>query len=746
MGEYLKKHAIRIGLGLALLLLLLGHASQRYQIPFINQLDSIMYDYRLRLTMPGTVDDRVVILDIDEKSLKDEGRWPWSRNRLALLLDKLFDQHQVSVLGFDVVFAEKDESSGIRVLEQLGRTALRDVPQYRSAVSQIAPKLDYDRLFAESMKGRRVILGYYFSEGQGGQVRVSGELPPPVLPKGSFAGRPVAIVSFGGYGANLPELQKGAAGGGHFNPLPDPQDGVTRRVPILAEFQGAYYEALSLAVVRALLGFPPVVAGIVGESGEYAGLEWLDIPTERDLLRIPVDHNVCVLVPYRGRKGSFRYISASDVLNDRVEAGLLRGRIVLMGATAPGLLDLRSTPVQAIYPGVEIHANLITGILDQNIKMKPSYVMGIEVVFLVLIGLLLVLLMPVLTPFVSALVSGGVLAAAVATNVALWDAGNLVVPLASTLLLIIGLFALNMSWGYFIEARSKRLITGLFGRYVSPALVDEMAKHPESVSMDGDSREMSMLFSDVRGFTTISERMNPKDLSRFMNEFLTPLTEVIYRHRGTVDKYMGDCIMAFWGAPLADPNHARNAVTAGLEMQATLRGLQARFREKGWPEIKAGVGVNSGQVRVGNMGSRMRIAYTVMGDAVNLASRLEGITKQYGVDMVVGENTRAALPDFVFRELDRVRVKGKDEPVAIYEPLGQAATVSSRVQEEVRLFHQALRHYRSQEWEQAELALYNLEKLSPESELYRIYARRVAYLLEHPPGAGWDGVWVFETK
>jgi adenylate cyclase len=746
MGEYIKNHAIRIGLGLGLLLLLLGHASQRFEIPFVNQLDAIIYDYRLRLTMPGTVDERVVILDIDEKSLKDEGRWPWSRNRLALLLDKLFEKYRVAVLGFDIVFAEKDESSGIRVLEQLGRSSLRDLPQFRSAVSQIAPKLDYDRLFAESMRGRRVILGYYFSEGEGKQARVSGELPPPVLPEGSFAGRPVAITRFGGYGANLPELQRSAAGGGHFNPLPDARDGVTRRVPILIEHRGAYYEALSLAVVRALLGFPPVVAGIAGGAEDYAGLEWLDVPTQRGALRVPVDQNVCVLVPYRGPQQSFRYVSASDVLNDRVDPALLKDKIVLMGATAPGLLDLRSTPVQAIYPGVEIHANLIAGILDQNIKMKPAYVIGIEVVVLLFSGLLLVFLMPVLSPFVSALVTGGVLGAVVGTNLALWQEGNLVVPLASALLAIIGLFALNMSWGYFIEARSKRLITGLFGRYVSPALVDEMARNPETVSMEGDSREMSMLFSDVRGFTTISERMDPKELSRFMNEFLTPLTEVIYRHRGTVDKYMGDCVMAFWGAPLADPNHARNAVLAGLEMQATLKGLQARFREKGWPEIKAGVGVNSGQVRVGNMGSQMRIAYTVMGDAVNLASRLEGITKQYGVDMVVGENTRGALPDFLFRELDRVRVKGKDEPVAIYEPLGERAALGPEIQEQVGLFHQALRHYRAQDWDQAELALYNLQKMSLDTELYRIYARRVAYLREHPPGAGWDGVWVFETK
>ncbi len=746
MREYLRKQAVRLGLGLALVLALFGHVGRIYQVPFVNQLDAIIYDYRMRLTMPRTVDERIVILDIDERSLKQEGRFPWSRDRLALLLDKLFENHQVAVLGFDIVFAERDESSGMRVLEELARSQLRDVPQFRGALPRLAPQLDYDRRFAESMRGRRVILGYYFSREEGRAVQVVGQLPAPVLPAGTFAGRPIDFTVWDGYGANLPELQQAAAGAGHFNPLPDAQDGVTRRVPMLGEYRGAYYEALSLAVVRAYLGFPPLKPVIEGGSQDYSGLEWLELKTGKGALRIPVDHNVCALVPYRGQQGSFRYVSAGDVLADRVEPGALKDKIVLMGATAPGLLDLRSTPVQAIYPGVEIHANLVSGILDQDLKMKPPYVLGIEVVILLASGLLLVFLMPLLTPFVSALAVLAVLAAVAGGNLALWQYAHLVVPLAGNLLLIAGLFALNMSWGFFVEARGKRQITGLFGRYVSPALVDEMARNPEGLSMEGESREMSVLFSDVRGFTRISEGMDPKELTRFMNEFLTPLTEVIYRNRGTVDKYMGDCVMAFWGAPLADPDHARHAVRAGLEMQATLKALQPHFREKGWPEIRAGVGVNSGVMRVGNMGSQMRVAYTVMGDAVNLASRLEGVTRQYGVDMVVGENTRRALPEFVFRELDRVRVKGKDEPVAIYEPVGETGKVDARTLEEAALFHQFLRSYRAQDWEQAELALYNLRNLFPDSELYRVYAERVAWLRAHPPGPGWDGVWVFETK
>ena len=248
------------------------------------------------------------------------------------------------------------------------------------------------------------------------------------------------------------------------------------------------------------------------------------------------------------------------------------------------------------------------------------------------------------------------------------------------------------------------------------------------------------------GFTTISEGLDPKALSQLMNEFLTPLTELIYKHRGTIDKYMGDCIMAFWGAPLADANHARNGVLAGLEMQRTLKAMQPDFRAKNWPEIRIGVGLNSGRMSVGNMGSRIRLAYTVMGDAVNLASRLEGITKEYGADIIVGEDTKNAVPEVVFREIDRVRVKGKDTAVAIFEPLGLKEEVNKAALDDAALFHEALELYRKQEWDMAELRLLRLKTLSPDSRLYDVFLERIAFLRANPPGAEWDGAFTFQTK
>ncbi len=740
----MKKNAILIALGLMLVLLFVGNAANFYRLSFVDRLSAIVYDYRLRISMPRTVDDRIVILDIDEKSLKEEGRWPWSRNHLATLMDQLFDRYKVDVVGFDVVFAERDNSSGLDVLQKLGQDQLKSDKAFQSALEQIAPQLEYDQLFAEKIKGRKVVLGYYLTN-QKSQSE-SGMLPPPAFPAGAFKGSLVAFTTWNGYGANLPELQSAAYSGGHFNPLVD-SDGVVRRVPMLVECKGGYYPSLSLAMVQAVLGQSKIVMGMAeGKNSGYAGLEWLELFAGDRTYKIPVDQDVASFIPYRGRQGSFRYISISDVLHGRVDAEALRGKIILVGTTAPGLLDMRSTPVSEVYPGVEVHANMIAGILDQNLKQQPAYMLGAEVLWLLLIGISLSVILPLLTPMRAILASVFVFALSQALTLGIWQYADLVMPIANSLVMVALLFALNMSYGYFVESRTKRQITNLFGQYVPSELVDEMSKHPDSVSMVGESREMTVLFSDVRGFTTISEGLDPKELSLLMNEFLTPLSRVVYKHRGTIDKYMGDCIMAFWGAPLPDGNHAKNAIVAGLEMQLTLKKLQAHFKERGWPPIKIGVGINTGRVSVGNMGSEVRVAYTVMGDEVNLASRLEGITKQYGVGIIVGENTRNMVSDFVYRELDHVRVKGKDKPIVIYEPLGLQSEVDKSTLEELKLFHEMRRLYLKQNWEQAELQLMNLQRISPETELYGIYMERIAHFRKSPPPSDWDGVYVFQAK
>lgn len=736
----LKKYPVPIALGLAVLLVFLLHAAKILEIPFIRHIEAISYDARLRLTMPQTPDRRIVIVDIDEKSLAEEGRWPWGRDKLAVMLDQLFDRYHAAVVGFDVVFAEKDESSGLKVLEQLGQNELKNLPQFQASLAQLRPQLDHDRIFAQKLAGRPVVLGYYFTSNRDSE---SGQMPAPSLPAGTFKGIHAALIGASGYGGNLPEFQRAAHSAGHFNPLTD-FDGVARRMPMLIEHQGAYYETLSLAMLRTLYGDPAIQAGFeAGTGGVGDSLEWLGIGK----LKIPVDENAGALVPYRGKQGSFTYVSATDVLHGRAAAQDLTGAIVLVGTTAPGLMDMRSTPVGAVYPGIEVHANLIAGMLDRNIKHKPGYMLGAELIEMLLLGLLLAFILPLLSPVKASLATLAALLLVLGINLALWQQANMLMPLAATVLTILVLFMLSMSFGFFVESRAKRQITGLFGQYVPPELVDEMSENPGSFAMEGESREMTVLFSDVRGFATISEGLDPKQLSRLMNEYLTPMTRIIHKHRGTIDKYIGDAIMAFWGAPLADPDNARHAILAAMEMQEVMGSLRQKFKADGWPEIQIGIGINTGSMSVGNMGSEFRMAYTVMGDSVNLASRLEGLTKQYGTGIIVGEITQKTLArDFVFRELDRVRVKGKDEPVGIYEPVGLVGQVAEAVLGELKLFQQALKLYRAQNWDLAEIQLLNLQQAAPERLVYPLYLERIAYFRDHPPGTEWDGVFVFHTK
>ncbi len=553
----------------------------------------------------------------------------------------------------------------------------------------------------------------------------------------------VGAVSASGFSANLPVLQNAAASGGFFNatPLIDP-DGVFRRISLVQMFDGQLYETLSLAMVRLVTHEPRLELVYEGGTPSAVALEFLKLGKRR----IPVDNQVAALVPFRGRQGSFVYVSASDVLQSKVAPAVLRGAIVLVGTTAPGLLDLRNVPMQDTYAGVELHANMIAGMLDGNILHRPPLMLGVEFVLLIIVGVAMAISLPMLSPLMATLVTLGTLLAVVTTNFYAWQMLHIIVPLASGVVLIASLFVFNMSYGYFVDARGKRMLAHLFGQYVPPELVDEMAENPQAYSLEGSSRHMTVLFSDVRGFTTISEGLDPQQLTQLMNEFLTPMTHVIHRHRGTIDKYMGDAIMAFWGAPVSDDQHARHALLAALEMVATLESLQDHFKAKGWPPIKIGVGLNTGDMVVGNMGSEFRLAYTVMGDAVNLGSRLESLTKQYGVQIIVSEFTRDAVSDFAYRELDCVRVKGKDVPVKIYEPIGPTDRISEQEQHELKLYKQALRFYRSQNWAQATIGFLDLQRRYPHRMLYQLYIKRSDHFEKHPPPTDWDGTFTFDHK
>ena len=745
----LEKHWPRIVVTMLPVLLAFLHAVGVLHLGALQRLDDNIYDSRLTSTMPNTLDERIVIVDIDEKSLAEVGRWPWGRNKVAKLVDSLFEQG-AAVVGFDIVFSEPDDSSGLAQLNELARTDFKDQAFFADRIRQLEPKLDYDRLLAQSIEGRPVVLGFYFSSEKGAQTY--GVLPAPVLSKADVGGRQVPATKWAGFGSNIAGLAKAAPLAGHFNPMID-SDGVVRALPLLAEYQGRYYESLSLAVFRVATGMPSVGVAFSNESylsKQNQGLDRVTLQYGDKTLGIPVDDRVTTLVPFRGKAGrnggSYRYVSAADVLTQKLPAASLKGTIVLVGTTAPGLLDLRITPISETYPGVETHANLISGLLDGSIRVKPDFSMGYEVAMLLVAGLLLAIGLPMLSAVRAVVLSLAVISAMVAINFGLYFGAGLVLPLAASLVMAVTAFALNMSYGYFVESRSKRELANLFGTYVPPELVDEMVKDPDHYSMKAANRELTVMFCDMRGFTKMSETMEPVQLQELLTGVFTRLTALIRVNRGTIDKYMGDCVMAFWGAPVESEQHAHLAVKSAMEMANAVREINIEHRGKGLPDIGIGIGLNTGSMCVGDMGSNVRRAYTVIGDAVNLGSRLEGLSKAYGVDIVVSEATKKQAPNFAWQELDRVRVKGKEQAVTIFWPVAPLERLAEDTVSELKLWTSFIKAYRAQNWDQADVLLINLMRMNAKKYLYQLYAERVASMRLLPFDSEWDGATNFETK
>ena len=736
---------LRITLGGIILLTLLIDTFGIIKYPFLNQLENWTYDARLNYKRLNTIDDRIVIVDIDESSLALEGRWPWSRDKLAAIVNNLFEVYQADVVGFDIVFAEKDESSGLKEFEFLASTELKDDPLFHKALDNIRPSLEYDQMFAKALKDRNVVMGYYFkSNVSENEIAQSGLLPPAVTKLNKQLSARLPINKALGYGGNLNILQSSARSGGFFdNPFVD-SDGVFRRVPLIQIHQDQVYASLALSTTQAYLKNSDIKLNVVNngtKNDQYYALESVHI----NEFSIPVDGKGAVYVPFRGLSYSFPYISAHKILNKKIDPDSLKGKIVLVGTTAPGLLDLRSTPVQSVYPGVEIHANIISGILDQRIKHSPAWTIGYEFIILILIAATMAFLLPVSSPLMATVATTIVLILTVSGTLMAWNS-QIILPLASPVLLIVLNYILHMSYGFFIESRGKRQLAHLFGQYIPPEIVDEMSKSPANFSLDGENKVMTVLFSDVRGFTTISEGMDPKQLTQLMNALLTPMTRVIHKHRGTIDKYMGDAIMSFWGAPLEDPDHARHALHAAMEMMVELKIMQKDFESRGWPPINIGIGLNTGNMNVGNMGSEFRMAYTVLGDSVNLGARLEGLTKEYGVNIIVSESTKESIPEFTYRDLDLVRVKGKNEPIAIFEPIGHEDEIDEATTLELARYNQALQSFRAQNWDQAETDFFALSQIHPDRFLYQVYLNRVTHYKGHLPNDDWDGVFTHTSK
>jgi len=703
-----------------------------------ERFELLIYDQRMRFHLPKQVQAAaapIVIIDIDEASLQHEGRWPWSRAKIADLVTKL-NAAGVAVIGFDILFGEAERNPAQEVLAGLDQQS-----RLYEQLSELQVNYDHDQLFANKLAQSEVVLGYLFHYQYD---LTSGLLPNPLYLNNQFEDliSQLVIPEMTGYAAPLGILTESTRGGGFFSLAPD-ADGVVRRAPMLARYNNQLYASLSLEMLRQYM----FLEAIELKTSTIAGKQHIERLYLAENLALPTDSSGQLLIPFRGPAETFPYIPAWKLLAGEFDTEQLQGALVLVGTSAPGLFDLRATPVASVYPGVEVHANLLAAMLDKKFLQQPSWAPGANLVIALFAGLTLAFSLPWLAPILQVLISLVLGSIIIAITSWLWVAEGIVLALAGPLLLVFLLTVFNFVWGFFYESMTRHRLADMFGQYVPPQLVEEMSRHPGKFSFAGESRELSVLFSDIRGFTTLSESLAADELKVLLNRYFTPITGIIFDHRGTIDKYIGDLVMAFWGAPISDPDHALHSIQAARQMLKATEEISAAFVSEGLPAISVGVGINSGLMNVGDMGSKYRRAYTVLGDAVNLASRLESSTKYYGVSLIVGERTRElALDHFIWRELDLVKVKGKDQPVRVYEPCCPVDEATPELKEELQLLEQALEAFRTQEFHRAKTLFSQLQQAHSEVYQYTMYLERLQQLEQEPPAADWDGSWTRMSK
>ncbi len=702
---------------------------------FITSLTNLAYDMQLRthlFTHPLPSNSPIAIVDIDDKSLAKIGRWPWSRDKLAELIDKL-QQDGVVVAAFDVIFSEPENNIATLVATKLNKEKLA-TPAINALLQKITADFDADAKFAVSLKKLDVILGVSFSPTSSAVGTLSA--PLLTLPANS---KLHYLITLPGFLANIAPLQQTAKNNGFINVYPD-EDGIIRRVPLLIRYQNGLYPSLALAAVSTYL-----LSAIQLHTGQYLNETRLEsIQLGQHI--IPTDREGQALVPFRGGSFTFPTYSVIDILEGRLAPDALQGKIVFIGTSATGLGDLKPTAIQNVFPGIEIQATMAAGILDDVFSIQPDWAQGFEILLTIFPGLLFIFLFPRFGPRALSLFVIGIPACFMFASYLLWTKTSFLLTVLIPIVFNVLLAFINMIYGYLFESRRRERLHEMFGQYVPAKHIDEMLSANDQVSLLGESREMTVLFADIRSFTTISEGLTAAALKELLNHFFTPMTEIIFNHNGTIDKYVGDMIMAFWGAPMTDPAHARHAISAALAMQQKVKELHVEFHAKGWPEVNIGIGLNTGTMSVGDMGSKFRRSYTVLGDAVNLASRVESLTKYYGVGLMVTEFTLAGIDDFVVKKLDRVRVKGKNAGVDIFAPLCRREQASAELLAEIDSWHKAFSLYLQQQWPAAHAIIQTLATAHPHTKVYSLYLQRIAEYQQTPPPADWDGIYTHTTK
>ncbi|UGV28587.1 adenylate/guanylate cyclase domain-containing protein [Rhodopseudomonas boonkerdii] len=679
----------------------------------------------------------VTIVDIDEKSIRKYGQFPWPRTLLADVVSKL-GQMGAIVIAFDVVFPEPDRLNPDLLVNSLAglddetRTRLIALPSN-------------DQVFANAIRQSRVVLG------ESGLPYVVRELDRtlPVTGLATIGSEPQPfMLNFPGLLRNIETIEKAAAGRGIFS-IRNERDGIVRRVPMLIRTQGIVMPSLSFEMLRVASGTDTILV-----KSDRAGIKSIGIRG----LEIPTDRNGQLWVHF-ARHDPSTYVSAADILDATAPPQAIAQKLVLIGTSAVGLLDVKTTPLDASMPGVEIHAQVLESALTKAVLSQPNYAIGAELLTAATLGIVVIWLAPILGP-ITLVIMGSIFAALlIGTSWYFFAAQRLLIdftyPLLSTTLIYLALIFSN----FIREQVQRRRIRSAFSQYLSPALVAQLAQSPDKLRLGGEEREMTIMFSDVRGFTTISEsyKHDPHGLTTLMNRFLTPLTNAIIDRRGTIDKYMGDAIMAFWNAPLDDAEHQINACHAALDMLEKVDALNKQREDEAahgghaYIPLNVGIGLNTGICVVGNMGSDLRFDYSVLGDSVNLASRLEGQSKEYGFPIIVGSKTALAARDkFAILELDFIMVKGKAEPEVVYALAGREDTArTERFRQLQNLTKEMLTCYRNRDWDGALLAIARGRKSDVSHQLetlYGLYDKRIRTCRDNPPPANWNGAFAVLTK
>jgi adenylate cyclase len=680
----------------------------------------------------------VVIVDIDEKSLNALGQWPWPRTKIAELITRLTELGAVAI-GFDIVFAEPDRLSpnlaadGFSNLDDDTRQKLRALPSN-------------DQVMANAMRQSRVVAGEtglpFRPAKNGEQLESKGVASLGADPK-------PFLLKFPGLLRNVPAIDEAAAGRGLFT-IRAERDGIVRRAPLVMQAQGATRSSLSLELLRVAAG----VSTILIKTDE-GGIVNVAIPPG---FTIPTDRNGQLWVHFAHHNPAL-YVPAVDVLENKVPPAAIARKLVLVGTSAVGLLDSKTTPLDPVLAGVEVHAQMLESILTRSVLSEPNYAIGAELFAAFLIGAGIIWLAPTMVPLVLFGFGVIIITLMIGTSWYLYAQHRLLIdftyPLLSSLVIYLTLIFTN----YVKEQAQRRQIRSAFGQYLSPALVEQLVQSPEKLVLGGEERNMTIMFSDVRGFTSISElyKSNPQGLTSLMNRFLTPLTNAIIDRKGTIDKYIGDAIMAFWNAPLDDATHEINACEAALNMLERAAVLdherEQEAKSNGMPfiSLKVGIGLNTGTCVVGNMGSNLRFDYSVLGDSVNLASRLEGQSKTYGIPIIAGSKTALAAKDkFAILEIDFITVKGRTEPEVVYGIMGREDVAGSIGFQKLRdLTIKMMSRYRSRDWLAALETIEQGRAADGDRKLntlFDLYVERIQAFRETPPPDDWDGVYALQTK